>query len=255
MLMQDRAGFIAGVANHRSIAWAVARALDREGARLALGYLSERELESIERIVDELRQPPLLVQCDATDPDSVGAAFETTGRELGHLDCLVHAIAFAKREDLDGRFLDTSADGYELALRVSAYSLNPLVRAAEPLMPEGGSVVAMTYLGSERAIPRYNVMGVAKAALESGIRYLASELGPQGIRVNGLSAGPIRTLAARGIRDFNSMLRVHAERSALKRNNEVEEVADATLFLCSHLSRGMTGEVMYVDAGYRIMGL
>ncbi len=255
MLMQDCAGFVTGVANHRSIAWATARALDREGARLALGYLGERELESIERIIGQLRQTPLLVQCDVTDDESVASAFEVVGREVGSLDCLVHAIAFARREDLDGRFADTSRSGYDLALGVSAYSLNVLVRGAEALMKPGAGVVALTYLGSERAIPRYNVMGVAKAALESGIRYLASELGEKGIRVNGLSAGPIRTLAARGIRDFNAMLRVHAERAALKRNNEVDEIGDAALFLCSRLSRGMTGEVMYVDAGYRIMGL
>jgi enoyl-[acyl-carrier protein] reductase I len=255
MLMQDCAGFVAGVANRRSIAWATAKALDREGARLALGYLGERELEAIEGIVDQLQQTPLLVQCDVSDDDSVGAAFDTVGKELGNLDCLVHAIAFAKREDLDGRFTDTSRDGFHLALGVSAYSLNVLVQGAESLLKEGSGVVALTYLGSERAIPRYNVMGVAKAALESGVRYLAMDLGEKGIRVNGLSAGPIRTLAARGIRDFNAMLKVHADRAALKRNNDVDEIGDAALFLCSRLSRGMTGEVMYVDGGYRIMGM
>jgi enoyl-[acyl-carrier protein] reductase I len=255
MLMQDRTGFVAGVANHRSIAWAVAKALDREGTRLALGYLGERELEAIEPLLDQLQTPPLLIQCDATKQDSVGAAFEKAGAELGKLDCLVHAIAFANREDLVGRFADTSIEGYQLALGVSAYTLNTLVRAAEPLMTEGGGVVALTYLGSERAIRNYNVMGVAKAALESGVRYLASELGEHNIRVNALSAGPIRTLAARGIGGLNDMLRVHADRAALKRNNTVDEVGDAALFLCSPMSRGITGEVIYCDAGYRIMGL
>lgn len=253
MLMQDKTGFVAGVANHRSIAWAIARALDREGARLAIGYLSERERESIEKIVDQLNSPPLLVQCDVGDVSSVGAAFARAGEELGHLDCLVHAIAFARREDLAGRFTDTSRQGFQLALEVSAYSLNVLVRAAEPLMKEGGSVVTLTFLGSERAVPNYNVMGVAKAALESGVRYLAAELGEQGIRVNGLSAGPIKTLAARGIRDFPLMQRIHAERSPLKRNVDVEEVADTAVFLCSHWSRGMTGEILYVDGGFRIV--
>ena len=255
MLMQDRAGFVTGVANHRSIAWAVARALDREGARLALGYLGERELEAIESIVDQLQHPPLLVPCNATDPDSVAEAFDKAGAEFGRLDCLLHAIAFANRDDLKNRFTDTSADGYQLALNVSAYTLTALTRAAEPLMTEGGGVVALTYLGSERAIKNYNVMGVAKAALESGVRYLAAELGEKGIRVNALSAGPIKTLAARGIGDFNAMLRVHAERAALRRNNTVDEVADSALFLCSPMSRGITGEVIYCDAGYRIMGI
>lgn len=256
MLMQDRTGFVAGVANRRSIAWAIAKALDREGARLALGYLGERELEAIEPLVGELKTPPLLVQCDATNEDSVDAAFDKAGAELGSLDCLVHAIAFANREDLQGRFTDTSADGFHLALNVSAYTLTALARAAEPLMSEkGGSILALTYLGSDRAMRNYNVMGVAKAALESSVRYLAGELGEKDIRVNALSAGPLRTLAARGIGDLNSMLRVHAERSALKRNNTVEEVGDAGLFLCSPWSRGITGEVIYCDAGYRIMGL
>lgn len=255
MLMQDKTGFVAGVANHRSIAWAVAKALDREGARLALGYLGERELEAIEPLLEQLRTPPLLVQCDATNEDSVGLAFDTAGKELGQLDCLVHAIAFANRQDLVGRFADTSLDGYQLALGTSAYTLNTLTRAAEPLMSDSAGVVALTYLGSIRAIRNYNVMGVAKAALESGVRYLASELGEKNIRVNALSAGPIRTLAARGIGDLNSMLRNHAERAALKRNNTVDEVGDAALFLCSSMSRGITGEVIYCDAGYRIMGL
>jgi enoyl-[acyl-carrier protein] reductase I len=255
MIMQDKTGFVAGVANRRSIAWAVAKALDREGTRLALGYLGERELEAIEPLLEQLQNPPLLVQCDATNQDSVGAAFDNAGAELGHLDCLVHAIAFANRDDLVGRFADTSIDGYQLALGVSAYTLNSLARAAEPLMTEGGGIVALTYLGSERVIRNYNVMGVAKAALESGVRYLASEFGESNIRVNALSAGPIRTLAARGIGGLNDMLRIHAERAALKRNNTVDEVGDAALFLCSPLSRGITGEVIYCDAGYRIMGL
>ena len=255
MLMEDRTGFVAGVANRRSIAWAVAKALDREGARLALGDLGERELEAIEPLLEQLQTPPLLVQCDATKQDSVGAAFDKAGTELGRLDCLVHAIAFANRNDLVDRFTDTTIEGYQLALGVSAYTLNSLMRAAEPLMTEGGGVVALTYLGSERAIRNYNVMGIAKAALESGVRYLASEMGEKNIRVNALSAGPIRTLAARGIGGLNEMLRVHAERAALKRNNTVDEVGDAALFLCSPLSRGITGEVIYCDAGYRIMGM
>ena len=255
MLMQGKAGLVAGIANHRSIAWAIAKALDREGTRLAISYLGDRQREGIDKIVGQLQHAPLLVPCDVTDDDSVAACFETIASDFGNLDCLVHSIAFANPEDLEGRYTDTSRDGYHLALDVSAYSLNVLARAAEPLMPEGGGVVAMTYLGSERAVTKYNVMGVAKAALESGIRYLATELGEQGIRVNGLSAGPLKTLAARGIKDFNVMHALHAERAPLRRNSTVEEVADAALFLCSHLSRGITGEVIYVDGGYRIVGM
>ena len=255
MLMEGKSGFIAGVANHRSIAWSIARALDRVGARLALGYLGDREKQGIEKIVDQLSNPPVLVQCDASDDESVQRAFDVVSDEFGQLDSLVHAIAFAKREDLDGRYVDTSRDGFHLALDVSSFSLNCLVRAAEPLMNEGAGVVALTYLGSERAVPKYNVMGVAKAALESAVRYLASELGEKGIRVNGLSAGPIKTLAARGIKDFTTMLHLHAERAALRRNVDVDEVADTALFLCSPLSRGITGEILYVDGGYRIMGM
>ena len=255
MLMKDKLSLVAGVANHRSIAWAIARTLDREGARLAISYLGERQKEGIDKIIDQLQNPPLLVPCDVTQDESVEASFATVQKEFGHLDCLVHSIAFANPEDLDRRYTDTSRQGYHLALDVSAYSLNVLARGAEPLMSTGGGIVAMTYLGSERAIARYNVMGVAKAALESGIRYLASELGEKGIRVNGLSAGPLKTLAARGIKGFNTMHKQHAERAPLRRNTTVEEVADTALFLCSNLSRGITGEVIYVDGGYRIIGM
>lgn len=255
MLMKDRFGLVTGVANHRSIAWAIARALDREGARLAISYLGEREKEGIDRIIDQLQNPPLLIPCDVTCDDSVAETFSAIGREFGKLDCLIHAIAFARREELEKRYTDTSRDGYRLALEVSAFSLNVLVHGAEPLMQEGGSVAAMTYLGSIRACKNYNVMGVAKAALESGVRYLAGELGEKGIRVNGVSAGPLRTLAARGIKNFSAMLKLHEERAALRRNVTVEEVANTALFLCSDLSSGITGEVLYVDGGYRIMGL
>ena len=255
MLMEIKMGFVAGVANHRSIAWAISQTLDREGAQLALGYLGDRERASIEKMIGQLRTPPILVPCDVSNDASVESAFLNASNEFGRLDFLVHSIAFANKEDLDGRYTDTSRDGYRLALDVSAYSLNCLIRFAEPLMTEGGSVVALTYLGSERALQNYNVMGVAKAALESGIRYLSSELGQKKIRVNGLSAGSLKTLASRGIRNFNVMHMAHAERSPLRRNTDVEEVADAALFLCSHLSRGITGEVLYVDGGYRNIGL
>ena len=255
MLMEKKTGIVVGIANHRSIAWTIAKTLDREGAKLVLGYLGDRERASIEKIVDQLSTPPVLVPCDVSTDRSVENAFAEAGRALGKLDFVVHGVAFANKNDLNGRYTDTSRDGYRIALDVSAYSLNCLVRFAEPLMGNGGSVVALTYLGSERVVRNYNVMGVAKAALESGIRYLSSELGEKNIRVNGLSAGPLKTLASRGIRDFNFMHRAHAERAPLRRNTNVGEVADAALFLCSHLSRGITGEVLYVDGGYRNVGL
>ena len=256
MLMQDKFAFVSGVANHRSIAWGIARSLDAHGARLALSYLSDREKDSIDKLAGELSQTPLIVPCEGTNDDSIAAAFDKVRTEFGRLDSAVHSIAFARREDLeDGHFLGIEQDHYQLALSVSAYSLNALSRGAVPLMDQGGSIVAMTYLGSMRAIPRYNVMGVAKAALESGVRYLARELGDRNIRVNGLSAGPVKTLAARGIGQFNIMLQTHAERAALKRNVTVEEVGNSALFLCSELSSGITGEIVYVDAGYRFMGM
>ena len=221
-----------------------------------MSYLSEKEKHNIEKISDDLSQTPLLVACEATNDDSVSAAFDKVGSEFGKLDACVHSVAFARREDLeDGKFLSVEQKNYELALSVSAYSLNSMARGAVPLMPDGGSIVAMTYLGSVRAIPRYNIMGVAKAALESGVRYLARELGGSNIRVNAVSAGPVKTLAARAIGQFNIMLETHAERSALKRNVTVKEVGDTALFLCSDLSSGVTGEVIYVDAGYRFMGM
>ncbi len=256
MLMQDKFAFVSGVANHRSIAWGIARSLDAHGARLALSYFSDREKNSIGKLAGELSQTPLIVPCQATDDNSVTAAFDKVRTEFGRLDSAVHSIAFARQEDLkDGHFLGIEQDHYQLALSASAYSLNSMSRGAVPLMDEGGSIVAMTYLGSIRAIPRYNVMGVAKAALESGVRYLARELGDRNIRVNGLSAGPVKTLAARGIGQFNIMLQTHAERAALKRNVTVEEVGNSALFLCSDLSSGITGEIVYVDAGYRFMGM
>jgi enoyl-[acyl-carrier protein] reductase I len=257
MLMQDKFAFVSGVANRRSIAWAIARSLDAHGAHLALSYLGDREKAGIEKLAKDLSQPPLIVPCEATSDDSVAAAFDKVGSEFGRLDAMVHSIAFARREDLEhGRFLHIDSEGYQLALSVSAYSLNSLSRGAVPLMPEeGGSILAMTFLGSVRAIPRYNVMGVAKAALESGVRYLARELGEKNIRVNALSSGPVKTLASRGIGQFNIMLQTHAERSALKRNVTVEEVGNSALFLCSELSSGITGEIIYVDAGYQFMGM
>lgn len=255
MLLDGKHGLICNVANQRSAAWAIAKAADAAGARLAVGYLAERELEHLERLLSELSRPPLVVQCDVRDDESLQKMHDTVAAEFGRVDFLVHSLAFAKTEDLHGRFIDTSRDGFLLAHEVSAYSLAALARCVEPLMSEGGSIQALSYIGAVRAVPRYNVMGVAKAALEATVRYLASELGPQNIRVNAISAGPMRTLAAAAIEDFRAMYNRHAELSPLRRNTTQEEVADVSVFLASDLSRGLTGDVVYVDGGYHIVSV
>lgn len=253
-MLQGKKGIVLGVANKRSIAWAIARKAADAGAQLALTYQDERLLEKVRPLAEELGAP-LLLPCDVGNAAQMDALFGELERGFGKLDFLVHALAFAKREELEGEYLQTSPEGFEVALRISAYSLTDLARRAAPLMKEGGSIVTLSYLGGERVIPHYNVMGVAKAALESSVRYLAADLGPRGIRVNTISAGPIRTLAAAGISGFSSMLDVVAERSFLKRNVTVEEVGDAALFLLSDLSRGVTGELLHVDCGYHATGM
>lgn len=254
-LLKGKKGLVVGVANKRSIAWGVARALANHGAQLAFTYQGERLKESVAELAATLPGKSPLYPCDVTKDEELKQVFSELGREFGSLQFLVHAVAFAKKEDLDGRTVDTARDGFQLALDVSSYSLIALARAAEPLLEkEGGSIVALTYLGSEKVVPHYNVMGIAKAALESAIRYLAFDLGKKNIRVNGVSAGPISTLAARGISGFTTMLEGHRNRAALGRNVEVEEVANTAFFLLSPLASGITGEVIFCDAGYRIMG-
>ena len=246
---------IVGVANKRSIAWGIAQALSHHGAQLAFTYQGERLKESVAELAATLPQKSPIYPCDVTKDEEIKKVFEEIGREFGSLQFLVHAVAFAKKEDLAGRTVDTARDGFQLALDISSYSLIALTKAAEPLLEkEGGSVVALTYLGAEKVIPNYNIMGVAKAALESAVRYLAADLGKKKIRVNGVSAGPISTLAARGISGFTTMLDSHRQRAALGRNVEVSEVANTALFLLSPLASGITGEIIYCDAGYRIMG-
>ncbi len=254
-LLKGKKGLVVGVANKRSIAWAVARGLSNHGAQLAFTYQGERLKESVAELAATLPGMSPLHPCDVTKEDEVKKVFEELEKEFGSLQFLVHAVAFAKKEDLDGRTIDTARDGFQLALDVSSYSLIALAKAAEPLLEkEGGSVVALTYLGSEKVVPHYNVMGIAKAALESAIRYLAFDLGKKNIRVNGVSAGPISTLAARGISGFTTMLEGHRQRAALGRNVQVEEVANTAFFLLSPLASGITGEIIYCDAGYRMMG-
>ncbi|HYN83680.1 MAG TPA: enoyl-ACP reductase [Pyrinomonadaceae bacterium] len=251
--MQDKIGIVFGVANKRSIAWATAQSLAGAGAQLAFTYQNERLRENVEELVGKLSGDPLCVQCDVVNQPEVEQAFARVKERYGRLDFLVHSLAFAPREALEGEYLATTREAFLTALDISAYSLAELARAAAPLMTEGGSIVSMTYYGAEKVVPNYNVMGVAKAALEASTRYLASDLGPRGIRVNAVSAGPLNTLAARGVGRLGQMLKHHAERAPLRRNVEAREVGDAALFLCSPLSSGVTGEVLHVDCGYNIM--
>lgn len=251
-MLEHKNGIIFGVANKRSIAWACAQALAEAGAHLAFTYQNERLRENVEDLTKTLNDP-LVVQCDVVKEEEVEQTFARVAEEFGRLDFLVHSLAFAPREALEGEFLDTSHDAFLTALDISAYSLAVLARAAAPLMTEGGSIVSMTYYGAEKVVPNYNVMGVAKAALEASTRYLASDLGKRNIRVNAISAGPINTLAARGVGNLSTMLKHHAERAPLRRNVEAREVGNAALFLCSPLSSGITGEVLHVDCGYSIM--
>lgn len=256
MLLEGKTGIIFGVANKRSIAWAIAQALSREGMRLAFTYQGERLKEGVEALSSTLPDSVLL-PCDVTNDAEVDAVFKNVDEKFGRLDTLVHSVAFAPKEDLENEFVKTSRDGFKLAHDISAYSLVGLSRAAMPLMEKsgGGSVLALTYHGAVKAVEGYNLMGVAKASLEASVRYLAANLGPKNIRVNAISAGPVNTLAARGIKGFTGMLHHHAERAPLRRNVELEEIGNAALFLCSNMSSAITGEIMYVDCGYNIIGV
>ena len=256
MLLEGKQGLILGVANKRSIAWGIAQSVSREGARLALTYQGERLKENVEELAAGLKDPVLL-PCDVTRDEDLDALASSVKDAFGGVDFVVHAVAFALREELDGEFLATSREGYRVAQDISAYSLTALARRTAPLMEGrgGGSIVTLTYLGGERVVPHYNVMGVAKAALEMSVRYLAADLGPRAIRVNALSAGPIKTLAASGVHGISKMLEYHRSHAPLRKNTEQEEVGDAALFLVSRLSRGVTGEVIHVDGGFHVMGM
>ncbi|MDA9101185.1 enoyl-ACP reductase [Omnitrophica bacterium] len=255
-LMKGKKGVVFGVANKRSLAWGIAQALSDHGAQMAFTYQGDRLLENVAKLAETLPQKSPLYPCDVSQDDQIESVFERVWDDFGGLDFLVHCIAFARKDELEGRTLDTSRAGFQVALDISAYSLVRIAKAAEPFLEKsGGSIVALSYLGAEKVIPNYNVMGIAKAALESSIRYLASDLGKKNVRVNGISAGPINTLAARGISGFSTMLENHRSRAALGRNVEPEEVGNAALFLLSPLASGITGEVIYVDCGYRIMGI
>lgn len=244
-----------GVANKRSIAWAIANAANKAGARLILTYQNERFGENVRDLAPQLNNP-LVLPCDVASDEQIRTLMSRIGEEAGGLDFLVHALAYAPREALEGMYADTKPEDFRITLDVSAYSLVALSRAALPLMKgRNGSIVTLTYLGSERVIQNYNVMGVAKAALEASVRYLANDLGPHGIRVNAISAGPIKTLASSAVGGISNMIKLHAERAPLRKPVDIEEVGDAALFLLSPLSRGISGEVIYVDGGYHILGV
>ena len=255
MLLEGKNGLILGVANKRSIAWGIAKACAREGARLALTYQGDRLKENVDDLSKELKDP-LLYPCDVSKDEDIAALAASVKADLGSLDFVVHSVAFALREELDGEFLNTSREGYRLAQDISVFSLAAVARATVPLM-EGrqGSILTLSYLGGERVVPHYNVMGVAKAALEMSVRYLAADLGPKGIRVNAISAGPIKTLAAAGIHGFSKMIDHYRQHAPLRRATDQDEVGEAGLFLVSNMARGITGEVLHVDSGFHIMAM
>lgn len=253
-LLEGKKALVLGVANNRSIAWGIAQQLHEHGAEIGISYgipqLEKRVMPLAESIgVD------FVERCDVSNDEEIESLFRKVGERFGEIDILIHAIAFAQQEDLMGRFVDTSRKGFATALDISAFSLVAVTRAALPLLKQGSSVLTLTYYGAEKVVPNYNVMGVAKAALEASVRYLAADLGPDGIRVNAISAGPIKTLSAAGVSGIRKMLRYTEERAPLRRNVDQEEVGKTALWLCSDLGSGVTGEVVYVDAGYHILGM
>jgi enoyl-[acyl-carrier protein] reductase I len=253
-MLKGKTGIIFGVANHRSIAWACAHAAHEAGARLVFTYQGERLKENIVKLTASEMPESLILPCDVTKPEEVEAVFQTVGKEFGGLDFLIHSIAFAPRDALEGEFVETSREAFLQAMEISAFSLPQLSKAARPLMKNGGSIVTMTYYGADKVVSNYNVMGVAKAALEASTRYLAADLGKDNIRVNAISAGPIKTLAAAGV-GVSAMLKHAAEKAPLGRNVNQTEVGNTALFLCSDLASAITGETIYVDCGYNIMGI
>jgi enoyl-[acyl-carrier protein] reductase I len=249
----QKTAVIFGVANKRSIAWAIAQKLQQAGWRLAITYQNERLAQEAKGLIDELRGATGFM-CDVSHDDQIAKLFEELKEKYGTLQGVVHSVAFAPAADMGGEFLNTTREGFRIAHDVSVYSLIAVARAAAPLMTDGGGIVTLTYYGAEKVVPKYNVMGVAKAALEACVRYLANDLGPNNIRVNAISAGPIKTLAARGVSGLGEMLKSHAERAPLKRNVDPGEVGGTAVFLLSEAGSGITGETIYVDCGYNIMG-
>ncbi|MEJ0091289.1 MAG: enoyl-ACP reductase [Limisphaerales bacterium] len=254
-LLDGKTGVVFGVANKRSIAWAIAQAWAKEGAKLAFTYQGERLKDNVEELAGTFGSDTLILPCDVTKDEDIANVFKTVGEKFGKLNLLLHSVAYAPKEALEGEFVNTSREAFRIAHDVSAYSLVALARGAAPLMTEGGSIVAMSYYGAEKVVPHYNVMGVAKAALEASTRYLAYDLGPKKIRVNCISAGPVNTLAARGIAGFSDMLKHYEAHAPLKRNVTPEELGATGAFLASDGAAAITGQVLYVDAGYQIMGM
>lgn len=253
-ILAGKKGLVMGVANERSIAWAMAKQAAEQGAELAFTYQGEALEKRVRPLVESIGSK-IFLPCDVTDGDSIKSVFDAIKKEWGEIDFLVHAIAFSNREELKGRYVDTTKDNFLQTMHISCFSLTEISRHAAELMPNGGSIVTLTYHGSQKYIPHYNVMGVAKAALEASVRYLAMDLGPQNIRVNAISAGPVKTLAAAGIGDFRFMMKWNAANNALKRNMDAEEVAKSGLYFLSDMSSAVSGEVHYVDCGYSINGM
>ncbi|HAO78766.1 MAG TPA: NADH-specific enoyl-ACP reductase [Verrucomicrobia subdivision 3 bacterium] len=254
-LLEGKTGIVFGVANKRSIAWAIAQAWAKEGAKLAFTFQGERVKENVEELAGTFGADTLILPCDVTKDDEIANVFKTVGDKFGKLDLLLHSVAYAPKDALEGLFVNTSREAFRIAHDVSAYSLVALARAAAPLMTDGGSIIGMSYYGAEKVVPHYNVMGVAKAALEASTRYLAYDLGPKKIRVNCISAGPVNTLAARGISGFGEMIKTYEARSPLKRNVLPDELGATGTFLASDGAAAITGQVLYVDCGYQIMGM
>jgi enoyl-[acyl-carrier protein] reductase I len=255
--LTGKKALVTGIANNRSIAWGIAQQLHAAGAEIGVAYLPDDagKFEKKVRTLVEPLNPSVFVPCNVQNDDQVAAAFETVKETWGNFDILIHCLAFAQREDLTGEFINTSRDGFKTALEISSYSLPVLAQAARPLLNSGGAIVTLTYLGGVKVIPNYNVMGVAKAALEMSVRYLAAELGPQNIRINGISAGPIRTLASSAVGGILDMIHHVEETAPLRRTVTQTEVGNAATFLCSDLASGVTGQILYVDSGYEIMGM
>jgi len=253
-LMAGKRGVVFGVANNRSIAWGITKAVSAQGAEVALTYQGEALKKRVGPLAAEIGSK-LVLPCDVTDKASVDAVFETLAREWGSIDFLVHAVAFSDKDQLDGRYVDTTEDNFTKTLQISCFSFTALAKRAEKLMPNGGSLLTLTYYGAEKVMPHYNVMGVAKAALETSVQYLAADLGKNNIRVNAISAGPIKTLAASGIADFRYILKWNEYNSPLRRTVTIEDVGGGGLYLLSDLSNGVTGEVLHIDAGYHVVGM
>ena len=252
--LSGKSAIVFGIANQRSIAWSIAKILSASGAKIIAAYQNDRVKDSVEKLTSQL-EDVITVECDVSDEENVQSAFETVRENCETLDVVVHSIAFAQREDLGGRFVDTDREGFRVALDISAYSLVSIARNAAPLMTNGGSMMAMSFMAAEKVFPGYNVMSTAKAALENEVRQIANDLGPDNIRVNAISAGPLDTLSSRVISGYRDMKKAHSDRAPMKRNITHDEVASTALYLCSNMSSGVTGEVIHVDTGYHVMGI